>query len=574
MKQAPFLGGEKVTSVLDNAEAAERLPVTVSEEQLVIWSGVTNVRVEPELAIVFMAERGTVKNLDTYGKHLVIAAVDNGEILYSVNQVVADVDGTVSGRATDGPAALECDPETAFGLPYAEVEILGGSSTFADENGNFDLPSGNGNVTVRSHLRGRYFELFDDAAGGSTPFIDINVASPGSVDFLHNPNPNQEFATSNVNCYFRANEVRDFVLSFEPNFPVIANQLGFDVTSNNDNISGITSCNATYNGSAINMMRNLGSCNNTSIRDVIYHEYGHHLVAVTGNNQGQFGEGSGDTIGVLIEDHPELGEGFFEGDCNNGIRSAENFRTYPCNGGIHDCGQLISGCVWDTINEIRAIDPVNARDIVAELFIGMLVVRGQMGGSSTIGPEITIIFLELDDDDGTIGNGTPHYTQIADAFNAHNMMAPELDLIGITFPNGLPATINPAGDSFLVDVEPVAGQQVPGSGMLHYDAGNGFVQIPMNVVDSDTYEAVFPAIDCGTEVRFFVSAQATNGGGTVTNPGEAPAEFHSTVASVGIENQSLDSFDTDTGWSVSGNAADGQWERAVPNNGDPWRSFC
>ena len=566
---APFLGGQKVSSVLEGVRAEKRLPVVAKQQELVIWAGVTNVEVEPELAIKFMAERGDELDPSTFQRHLVIAAVDDGEILYSVNQIVADVDGTVSGRSSDGDAALECHPEVAFGLPYAQVEILGGATVFADENGNYNIPSGNGSVTVRSPLRGQYFEVFDDTAGGSTPFLDFNVTSPTSVDILHNPNAT-EFATSNVNCYIHANIVRDFVLSFEPNFPTIANQTFFNITSNNDNISGITSCNATYNGSAINFMRNIGSCNNTSIPDVVYHEYGHHLVNVTGNNQGQFGEGSGDTIGVLIEDDPNLALGFFEGQCNSGIRSANNFRTYPCfdQNSPHDCGQLLSGAVWDTLNEIRTVDPSNARDITASLFIGMLIVRGQTSGSSMIGPEIAMIFLELDDDDGIINNGTPHYQQIADGMNPHNLQVPEIDPVIVDFPNGLPSQINPAGGSFFeVSVADSSSSQVPGSGRLFYDDGSGFNSIPMQAVDADTYNAFFPATACGANVRFYVTLDALDGT-TVTSPPTAPNDTFNAISAVSIATSFQDSFDTNLGWTVSGNALDGQWQRGVPNNGD------
>ena len=562
-------GTQQEQSVLDVRNAPMQL-IETANERLVLWAGVTNVEAEPELAVEFMAQRGSNADFDTYRKYLVVASIATGEILHSETQIHSfDVTGTVSGNGTDGIAAIQCDGEAAFALPYADVSISGGSSVFADSMGNFSIPSNaGGNVTVNSRLDGRFFDLFDQSAGGSTPVISLNVANPGSVDFLHNSNPG-EFGTSNVNNYLHANIVRDFVLSFEPTFPVIANQVNFDINSNiND------SCNAFYDGSSINMFRSGGGCGNTAIPDVIYHEYGHHLINVSGNGQGQMGEGSGDTIGVLIEDDPNLAPGFSINDCVNGIRNANNQRNYPCNGGIHDCGQLISGCVWDTINEIRAIDPANARDITAQLFVSMLVARGQMfPGSQTIGPEITILFLELDDDDGEIGNGTPHYTQIADAFNGHNMMAPELDLIDITFPNDLPATISPSGGtSFLVDVEAVTGTPVPDSGTLHFNVGSGFAQVPMNVVDADTYEAVFPAIPCGTEIQFFVSAQANGGSVTITNPSDAPGTTFSTVSAVSTENRSLESFETNTGWTVTGNATDGQWERAIPNfggRGDP-----
>ena len=80
---------------------------------------------------------------------------------------------------------------------------------------------------------------------------------------------------------------------------------------------------------------------------VVHHEYGHHLVAVAGSGQGAYGEGMGDVMGVLLTGDNHLARGFYSDDCNNGIRNADNNKQYPCNGGSHDCGQLISGCVWD-----------------------------------------------------------------------------------------------------------------------------------------------------------------------------------------------------------------------------------
>jgi hypothetical protein len=565
LDEAPLYdGAKKFFSVLDGARNANPPAIQVYDEQLVIWAGVSNLRVQPEMAIVFVAERGQVSDPSRYQKQLVVAAADDGQILYHENQVSADVSGTVSGNITDGDAALECEPENPFALPYAEVQIVGGSTVFANGNGNFNIPSGAaGNVTVRSHLRGQWFEVFDEAASGSTPFIDVVVANGGVVNFLHNQS-GAEFSTSNANCYFRANEVRDFVLSFEPAFPTIANQTSFNVSSNiNDD------CNAFYDGTSINMFRNAGSCNNTSIADVIYHEYGHHLVAVTGNGQGQFGEGSGDSIGVLIEDNPNLALGFFEGQCNTGIRNADNNHQYPCSGEIHDCGQLIAGCVWDCIEEIRLVDPSNARDITANLFIGMLIVRGQMTpGSQTIDPLITVIFLELDDTDGNINNGTPHYVQIANAFGAHNMDAPPLAALDISFPQGLPDIIDPDGGiEFEVEVAPITSTPVNGSGRLHVNNGGGFQQFPLIQNSATNFSASFPPTTCGTTVQFYVSFQAASGV-TVTRPEDAPASSFSTISAEAVIVSFFDSFDTDTGWTISGNATDGQWERAIPNNGN------
>ena len=561
---APFIGGQATRSVLENGPRPEAPALKIDDESLVVFAGVTNIRVQPELAVTFFAQRGTIADGNDYRRFLFVAAVDNGEILYSENQVSSlDVDGTVSGITTEDGAAFVCGPESALALPYAGVQILGGVSGFADVNGDFNLNAPDGNATVRSSLRGQFFEVRDQAAGNSIPFVDVDVTSPDSVDILHNPASTQ-LSAANLSAYLHSNIVRDFVLAIEPNYPVIANQFFFDT---NTNIGD--SCNAFYDGSSTNYFTAGSGCNNTAFGDVVYHEYGHHLVNVTNNGQGQFGEGAGDTIGMLIEDDPVLGQGF--SNCGIGIRSALNFRTYPCVDQFspHDCGQLLSGSVWDLRTELGSVDPQNALSITSELFIGMLIARGNLiPFSQTIDPNIAILFLELDDDDSEIGNGTPHYDQIAAALNPHNLEVPPLQLLQFAFTDGEPQTIDPAGGTTLeVSVSEFAAIPADGTGVLNVDTGNGFEAFPMTQTSPTTYSVQFPSSECMTMVSYFVTAETT-AGAVASFPADAPAESFTTTSAAASEFPFSDSFDSGQGWTVSGNASDGQWQRAIPNNGD------
>lgn len=545
--------------------------IQTSSPELVIFAGVDGQPAVPQVALSFIAQRGSVRTLPHYQKYLVIAAVATGEILYSEDQIVyfGDVGGTVRGRETSGNRAAECDPEAAVGLPYAQVQIVGGSSVFTDANGQYLLPhTGTAGVTVRSLLRGQYFEVRDQAANNAFPQINLQVTPPGSADFLHNPTDGQQFATANVNAYYESNVVRDFVLRYEPNFPTIATQTFFDV---NTNIN--SSCNAYYDGSSINFYRAGGGCNNTSFSDVVYHEYGHHLIAVTGNGQGQLGEGAGDCVGVLIQDEPILGHGF-TGNCGAGIRTAANNLQYPQTGAIHQAGQLLSGCVWDLRNQLVATEPADYRDISASLFFGMLIVRGQLRpGNTTIDPLITTIYLQLDDDDANINNGTPHYQEIAAAFSLHNMDPPPLDLLDFHYPQGRPEIVHPNGEvGFVVEVVGSNGEPAPGTGILHVDRGNGFEAFVMEELEPNVYAAGFPAATCGQVLKYYVTVEASNGV-LQADPANAP-EAHYTAISAGEQEVLFaDNFETDRGWSVSSTATDGQWSRGVPvgggDRGDP-----
>jgi len=550
--------------------------IRTSEEELVIYTGSAETPIAPTLALKFVATRGSARaNATRFQRQLVLSSVATGEVLLAedIVQELTDVVGSVSGFATQGANSLECDPEAAVPLPYAEATVVGGSTVFADANGQFVIPhAGTTSVTVRSRLRGQYFEVFDDITGGTTPELTAAVLPPGPIDFVHNPVP-VEYSTSAVNAYVEANFVRDYVLSYAPGYPTIGTQTFFDLYVNEDSRSGITSCNALYTGTQLVFWRNLGGCNNSAFSDVVYHEYGHHLVAVTGNGQGQFGEGSGDVMGVLIQDSPVLGEGFVT--CGVGIRSANNAIQYPCGGEVHDCGQLISGCVWSLRNQLVVTEPADYLDIGASLFVNMLIVRGGMvPGDSNIDPLITIIYLTLDDDDANIGNGTPHYPEIAAAFGSHGMDAPPLQLVGFTYPAGRPELLDPAGTTVSMEVMPINDSPVPASGELHLDRGAGVEVFPLAELAPDVYELAFPplALPCGSSVSYYLSVETSSGQTAFDPPGAPNDRYGATVALSSVETFA-DDFETNLGWTVSSTATDGMWQRAIPagggDRGDP-----
>ncbi|MHC5015610.1 MAG: trypsin-like peptidase domain-containing protein [Planctomycetota bacterium] len=141
--------------------------------------------------------------------------------------------------------------------------------------------------------------------------------------------------------------------------------------------------------------------------------------------------------------------------------------------------------------------------------------------------------------------------------------------LGFVFPDGLPPVIDPAGQVVRVEVfGQNGGTPQPDTGMLHYNLGEGYVAIPMQVVSPDVYDAVFPATDCGASIEYFFSAEATTGE-VVTEPLFAPQFHHhglaATTTTVGFD----DDFEGDLGWTVENSVdlTDGAWERGVPVNG-------
>jgi hypothetical protein len=397
---------------INNALTMKPSLVHFTQPELLIWAGIDDMFVQPILAYSFIGDNGYKNSDSSPEKYLFVTDAETGDILYVESLIIfVDVTGNVQGKVTQDKGADICEEELPENLMWARVNI-GSTVAYADENGNFIIPNeGSSPVTVESGLWGKWFRVFNQA--GADTVLSKTVTPPGPVNFTHNNLNNNEYKRAEVNAYLQANVVRDFTLKYNPEYPGL-NQNEFPV-----NVNINSNCNAFYDYQSINFFRAGGGCPNTAFSTIVHHEYGHHLVAMAGSGQGQYGEGMSDVMGVLILDDPGLAYGFFS-ECDTPLRTADNDLQYPCSGGIHYCGQLLSGCVWDTRNELYITDPTNYSDIISNLAINAMLLHT----GTQIDPSITIDYLVLDDDNGNITDGTPHYCEIAAGFGAHSMDAP------------------------------------------------------------------------------------------------------------------------------------------------------
>jgi len=550
------------------ADAQLRIPGigNFSPPEVVIWAGTESNPLAPTLAVRFYGTAGEQGTLN-YGRWLILADARTGKTVWTESQIFhTDVAGSVKALVTPGKKADICETEVLASLPYARVAI-GATTAFSDVNGNFTIPNaGTAAVTVQSGMRGRFFRVFTPSVD-STP-LTLNVTPPGPANFTHNPTNVNETLRGAANAYLNANIVRDFALKYNPTFPVIATQTEFRV-----NVQVAGTCNAYYDGASINFFPAGGGCPNTAFGDVVHHEYGHHLVNVAGSGQGQYGEGYGDLMGVLISDDPILGFGFL-GSCSSGLRSAITTLQYPCSGGIHDCGQLLTGCFWDTRNALVAAGVSNYRDLLAAWALNSIVVHT----GDLVTPQITLDVLTLDDDDANINNGTPHYNQINAGFSKHNMPGPVLNFINYSFPDGRPELIAPTGGTtFNVKVVGVNGNTLKaGSVKLLVDpeSDGSFASTTLTLASPDTYTVVMPPSVCGSTVPYYFSAQTTTLA-VANSPATAPAATYLASSASSITTGFTDNFQTNLGWTTSntgGLTAQGKWIRAIPGNfgtGDP-----
>ena len=128
---------------------------------------------------------------------------------------------------------------------------------------------------------------------------------------------------------------------------------------------------------------------------------------------------------------------------------------------------------------------------------------------------------------------------------------------------------------FSFDVSITAGDDtiVGGSTLLHYRMSDGsYLTTSLVNVGGDTYTATVPGADCDDVPEFYVSAEGVSTG-LVTEPDQGDFEAPWTYV-VGVPSTPFDdNCETDTGWAVTGNAVDGQWNRGTPigggDRGDP-----
>lgn len=372
--------------------------------------------------------------------------------------------------------------------PLYELQVITpNGNIYTDANGQFSADGG----SFTAQLRGRDIRV-RDARDGQISGADFTAGD-------YTLRAGSSITQAELNTFIATQDIQEWGRRVAPDVNVGNNNMVANV-----NVDG--SCNAFYspNQSSINFYRESSRCNNTGlIADVVYHEWGHGFHAWslrTGTYDGSLGEGTGDIIAAL-QTRDAIMAPYFNKN-GSGIRNMGPDRVYPRDvvGEVHTDGLIFAGALWDLIG---VLEPEYGRD-EAEQIVGELL-AGALKAGPTI-PSSGEEILLADDDDGNLGNGTPHFCEIVDAFGRHGLV-PQAGASALLQHDQLVESPQVDGVELVAVVEDnsIDCVQIDEIDIVWRTAGGDWRTETAAVVDGEA-KVVLPPLEFGTFVEYYAAS--------------------------------------------------------------------
>jgi len=317
-----------------------------------------------------------------------------------------------------------------------------------------------------------------------------------------------EQGDAQISAFVHATVAKAKAREIAPEMLVLDNTLQVRVNQYDDQYV----CNAFWNGSTLNFFLEYGSCNNTArVADVVYHEFGHafHTYSALGGaglGDPALSEGGADYFASTITGDSIVAAGFYKnGDY---LREMDTDRRWP--GDIswdpHETGLIFAGAMWDLRVALEQdLGPEEGPKLAHSLY------RGAIRHSPNI-PATYVDVLATDDDDGDLGNGTPHLCQILTAFVPHGL-SPYLTEKGGTLVHDPPHVLPGQKEPYALHVGVhEAYPECPGDGAvkgitIHWRTigASGYDDM---VPDGDGFSGHIPGQTAGSQLRYYLEIKA------------------------------------------------------------------
>lgn len=491
------------------------------------------------------------------GNYIVFVDANNGQIVWRHNQVRdQNISGTVTGMVQ---LLIPTGPFVEKPFPNQYITVNGTQLT-TDSLGKF-IYNLSASANLSTTLTGPFvMVLRDDGYPNASQSLTVN---PGDTVNLR-----WDFANSHPaerDAFYHVNRIHDFITHLDPNFTFLNYSMPCKVNINNF-------CNAFWDGNGINFFNEGGGCPNMAqCPSVIYHEYGHgindklyqQLGSPAGMINGATHEGLADVSSAMMEDTPHIGWGFF--GPGTFLRNLNNNNTYPddITGEPHHDGLIIAGALWDlrvatSLETFRYLSHFAKYGLPDDLDTGIAF------------SEWYLEVLVADDDDGDLSNGTPHFTEINNAFSAHGIGSSLFFTFSFSH-TPLPDTQDTLNAYPAQITIGVPGLEVD-SVHLHFTTDNfqSVQSTPAVATGLNQFQADIPAQPAGSIVKYYFTALNPLENVHITLPPGAPFD-NSYQFLVGFQTELLDEMEVESGWRVGApddNATTGIWERGDPEYSD------
>lgn len=335
-----------------------------------------------------------------------------------------------AGRVVGGVFKRTVHNESEVLAPFPKIDVdVEGTAVAADTAGAYPYAGGKATATLGgTGIR----TLCSGCSSPPQPRATIELGTGridfgfGGIDTVGNGLSTRAGRTA----FFHLSQVHRVALGWLPGLPWLQQPL-----TNNVNIDA--SCNASYDpgANAVNFYRSSMTCNNTGeVSDVVHHEWGHGIDI--GSGGGDMGEGTADVTAMHMSRSPLVGPGFnlngnpvrnLDQETNGyGIVTLGNYAS-RCGTGVHCHGQIYGQTAWELAQALSAKHGHHTGWRTSERLFYLSL--PDAGGTHSADPPATPIFdayVNADDDDGNLANGTPNGAEISVAFADHEIAGPAL----------------------------------------------------------------------------------------------------------------------------------------------------
>ncbi len=553
LSENPLLTQEEAVSAFNTQMALLGFDETTLHREPELWinNNITNTE-----AIPFYSFDWHVTHPTHYENTWIDART--GALLQRHNRLCqATVEGGVSASIL--PELATDQPDMAA-LPYLDIHFDNQTIT-TDSLGQFSIDLDQP-TTYSAQLKGPYLNVTRFSASNNDA-SQSGMANPDDTLSIIWDDANSLISERNV--FYHTMRTYRFLKSFDPNLTTLDYPLHSIVEDNS------ATCNAYWTGTNIHYNTGTSSCiNSAHSASTIAHEYGHaindRVYNAAGKPQGMttitLHEAMADVTACLLLDEHEFAQGFF--GVGTFTRDLLNTRRYPENvvGQQHIDGLILGGSFWDL------------KDLTSTETAYRLAHFAKYGtpDDPNLGTAFAEYFMEVlivDDDDGDLANGTPHFNEINQAFCNHGIG------LGLFFSNSgqhteLPNTTE-YNNPYTVDFQyepPIENNANEGVVKLHYSFNyfQNETAVEMSATGNNMYQAEIPAQPEGSVVKYYFTYEDEECVFQKIPRGDAVSEHFSFLAG-DYTTRWLDDFQTDMGWTAGApgdNATVGIWERADP----------